>query len=270
MLGSVAEAEDIVQEAWLRWQQADRTVVRNPGGFLTTVTTRLAINSAESARSKREQYVGPWLPEPVATDGDPSLGAERAEALESAVLLLLEKVPPRERAAYVLREAFAYPYAQIAEVLETSEANVRQMVSRGRKHLRDNRREPVDPAEHRRLLDAFVRAAQDGDLRGLEAVLADGVVSRSDGAGIVRLAARRPMVGREKVASFVAKFKDIFWAGTTLSWLDTNGRPSVLVTRAGEPAALLSIGASSEGIEQVMWVMVPDKLARVAAADLSQ
>lgn len=260
MLGSVAEAEDIVQEAWLRWQQTDRTVVRNPGGFLTTVTTRLAINSAESARSKREQYVGPWLPEPVATDDDPSLGAEKAEALESAVLLLLEKVPPRERAAYVLREAFDYPYAQIADILETTEANVRQMVSRGRKHLRSHRREPVDAAEHRRLLDAFVRAAQDGDLRGLEAVLADGVVSRSDGAGIVKLAARRPMEGREQVARFIAGFKDIWWPGTTVSWVETNGRPSVLITRGDEPAALLSIGASAEGIEQIMWVMVPSKL----------
>jgi RNA polymerase sigma-70 factor (ECF subfamily) len=211
----------------------------------------------------REQYVGPWLPEPVATDDDPSLGAEKAEALESAVLLLLEKVPPRERAAYVLREAFDYPYAQIAEVLETTEANVRQMVSRARKHLRGHRREPVDATEHRRLLDAFVRAAQDGDLRGLEAVLADGVVSRSDGAGIVRLAARRPMAGRENVARFVAGFKDIFWPGTTLSWLESNGRPSVLITKADEPVALLSIGASAEGIEQIMWVMVPDKLANI-------
>jgi RNA polymerase sigma-70 factor (ECF subfamily) len=270
MLGSVAEAEDIVQEAWLRWQQTDRTAVRNPGGFLTTVTTRLSINSAESARARREQYVGPWLPEPVSTEDDPSLGAEKAEALESAVLLLLEKVPPRERAAYVLREAFDYPYAQIAEILETTEVNVRQMVSRGRKHLRGHRREPVDAAEHRRLLEAFVRAAQDGDLRGLEAVLADGAVSRSDGAGIVRLAARRPMVGREKVAGFIAKFKDIFWPDTTLSWVETNGRPSVLITRDDQPQALLSIGASAEGIEQIMWVMVPDKLARIAATDLSQ
>jgi RNA polymerase sigma-70 factor (ECF subfamily) len=270
MLGSVAEAEDIVQEAWMRWQQTDRTVVRNPGGFLTTVTTRLAINSAESARTKRERYVGPWLPEPVATDADPSLGAEKAEALESAVLLLLEKVPPRERAAYVLREAFDYPYAQIAEVLETTEANVRQMVSRGRKHLRSHRREPVDAAEHRRLLDAFLRAAQNGDLRGLEAVLAEGVVTRSDGAGIVRLAARRPMEGREKVARFVARFKDIFWPGTAVAFVETNGRPSVLITRDGSPEAMLSIGASAEGIEQIMWVMVPDNLSKFGADDLSQ
>jgi RNA polymerase sigma-70 factor (ECF subfamily) len=270
MLGSVAEAEDIVQEAWLRWQQTDRSVVRNPGGFLTTVTTRLAINSAESARSKREQYVGPWLPEPVATHDDPSLGAEHAEALESAVLLLLEKVPSRERAAYVLREAFDYPYARIAEILEITETNVRQVVSRARKHLLDNRREPVDAAEHRRLLGAFVRAAQSGDLRGLEEVLAEGVVSRSDGAGVAPRAARRPVVGRDRVARFVAGFADIFWPGTTVSWVEANGRPSLLITQADEPVAMLTIDASAAGIEQIMWVMVPDKLAHIGAADLSQ
>src|SRR3954454_23006371 len=120
MLGSVAEAEDIVQEAWVRWQGTDRSVVRNPAAFLTTVTTRLALNTAESARVRREQYVGPWLPEPVDTSADPSLGAEKAEALESAVLVLLEKVRPEQRAAYVLREAFDYSYDEVADILETS------------------------------------------------------------------------------------------------------------------------------------------------------
>jgi RNA polymerase sigma-70 factor (ECF subfamily) len=224
------------------------------------MTTRLAINLRKAAPTRRELYVGLWLHEPVDTGSDPELRAERGEALSFALLMLLERLSPAERAAYVLREAFDYPYAQIADILETTEANVRQMVSRGRKHLRSHRREPVDAAEHRRLLDAFVRAAQDGDLRGLEAVLADGVVSRSDGAGIVKLAARRPMEGREQVARFIAGFKDIWWPGTTVSWVETNGRPSVLITRGDEPAALLSIGASAEGIEQIMWVMVPSKL----------
>src|SRR3954453_2716117 len=133
MLGSVAEAEDIIQEAWLRWQGTDRTVVRNPAAFLTTVTTRLALNTASSAHVRREQYVGPWLPEPVDTSTDPSLGAERAEALGSAVLMLLEKVRPDQRAAYVLREAFDYSYEEVADILETSTANARQLVSRAKK-----------------------------------------------------------------------------------------------------------------------------------------
>src|SRR3954452_23014905 len=142
MLGSVAEAEDIVQEAWLRWQQTDRTAVRNAAGFLTTVTTRLAINPAQSARMRREQYVGPWLPEPVDTSADPSLGAENAEALESAVLMLLEKLAPEQRAAYVLRQAFDYSYDQIADILSTSTANARQLVSRAQKHVGSARKEP--------------------------------------------------------------------------------------------------------------------------------
>src|SRR3954454_9790504 len=156
MLGSVAEAEDIVQEAWLRWQGTDRTVVRDPAAFLTTVTTRLALNTAASAHVRREQYVGPWLPEPVDTSTDPSLGAERAEALDTAVLVLLERLRPDQRAAYVLREAFAYSYDQIAEILATSAANARQLVSRAKRAVSTDRRERVNPARHRVLLEAFV------------------------------------------------------------------------------------------------------------------
>ena len=263
MLGSVAEAEDVVQEAWLRWQGADRRAVRNPAGFLTTVTTRLALNTAESARARRETYVGPWLPEPVDTSADPSLGAERAEALEVAVLLLLEKLPPDQRAAYVLREAFDYSYDQIAQILETSSINARQLVSRARKHVRSERRSPADPATHRTLLAAFVAAAQEGDLARLERVLSADVVSTSDGAGIAPRAARRPVVGRDRVARFVAGFAPDWWAGTRLTWLETNGQASVLVRRGETPLALLSVATSESGIDRLMWVMVPDKLAHV-------
>src|SRR5215469_7010379 len=164
MLGSAAEAEDIVQDVWLRWQAANRSVVQNPPAFLATTTTRMCINFAQSAQSRRETYVGPWLPEPVDTSGDPRLGAERAEALEFAVLLLLEKLSPTERAAYVLREAFDYPYRQIAEILQLEEANTRQLVTRARQHIADGRRMPVNPGEQRRLLETFIAAAQSGDL----------------------------------------------------------------------------------------------------------
>lgn len=135
MLGSVSEAEDILQEVWIRWQTYDRSKVQNAQAFLATTTTRLAINVLQSARVRRETYVGPWLPEPVDTSGDPALGAERGEALEVAVLMLLEKLTPTERAAYVLRQAFDYPYEQIAEIIGQTNANVRQLVSRARKHL---------------------------------------------------------------------------------------------------------------------------------------
>src|SRR6185295_13519794 len=140
MLGSAAEAEDIVQDAWLRWQGTDRTAVADPPAFLATATTRLAITFSQSARSRRETYIGPWLPEPIDTSGDPRLGAERAEALEFAVLLLLEKLSPTERAAYVLREAFDYSYDQIAHTIRSTEANARQLVTRARKHVSDGLR----------------------------------------------------------------------------------------------------------------------------------
>ena len=265
MLGSVSEAEDIVQDAWLRWQQTDRSVVRNPVGFLTTITTRLAINCAESARVRREQYVGPWLPEPVDTTDDPSLGAERAEALESATLVLLERLLPDQRAAYVLREAFDYSYENIAEILGTSKVNARQIVSRARKHVRSGRRLPVDPVKHREFLTAFVAAAQVGDVVRLEQLLAADVVSTSDGAGIVRLAARRPIAGRSRVARFLASWADLWWTEASLTWVETNGRASVVVHRSGEPAAVLSLAVSEAGIEQIMWVMAPEKLSRLIA-----
>ena len=172
MLGSAVEAEDIVQEAWLRWQNADRTDIREPAAFLTTITTRLAINFAQSARVRREAYIGPWLPEPIDTSTDPYVGAEKKEALELAVLFLLERLNPTERAAYILREAFDYPYKQVATMLETSEANCRQLVSRARKHLADEHRQPVSQADHRRLMEAFVSAAQTGNLSQLEELLA--------------------------------------------------------------------------------------------------
>ncbi|MEV7398192.1 RNA polymerase sigma-70 factor [Aeromicrobium sp. NPDC092404] len=262
MLGSVAEAEDIVQEAWLRWQQTDRSNVRNPAAFLTTITARLALNSASSARVRREQYVGSWLPEPVDTSADPSLGAETAEALDAAVLMLLEKLSPEHRAAYVLREAFGYSHEEIAGILATTPANARQLFSRAKKHVQSNRKEPVDPAEHRALLEAFVAAARNGDVKQLEQVLAGDVVSTSDGAGIAPRAARRPVIGRDDVARFVAGWAS-WWTDTTLTWLETNGHASVLVTRGDEALALLSISTSRSGIDQLLWVMAPDKLSHV-------
>ena len=199
ILGSVSDAEDIMQETWMRWQTTDRTVVKDPPAFLATTATRLAINAAQSARSRREAYVGPWLPEPADTSNDPQLGAERGEALELAVLLLLEKLTPTERAAFVLREAFDYSYEQIASILQLGEANARQLVSRARKHLTSQRRGAVSSCKHQRLLEAFLIACQKGDVAALEWLLASDVVSYSDGGGVAR-AARIPVNGRNRVA----------------------------------------------------------------------
>jgi RNA polymerase sigma-70 factor (ECF subfamily) len=259
VLGSAVEAEDILQEAWLRWQNTDRAAVREPAAFLATATARLAINVAQSARVRRESYTGPWLPEPVDTRADPQLGAERAEALDLAVLFLLEKLNPVERAAYVLREAFDYPYPQIADMLETSEANTRQLVSRARKRLSAQRREPVSPAEHRRLMEVFLAAAQTGDLSGLENVLTADVVSYSDGNGM-RGASRIPVVGRLRVSKYLAAFAPRFWPPTDIRWVEANGRPAVLVSADGNAVALLCADVSARGVERIMWVMNPEKL----------
>ena len=178
LLRNAAEAEDIVQDVWLRWHAADRSAVVDPPAFLATTTTRLAINLAHSARSRHETCIGPWLPEPADTRANPYLGAQRGEALQFAVSLLIEKLSPAERAAYVLREAFDYPYRQIAEVLRLAEANSRQLVARARQHIAARRRAPAPRAEQRRLLDAFLFAARRGDLAALEGLLAsDGAVS---------------------------------------------------------------------------------------------
>jgi RNA polymerase sigma-70 factor (ECF subfamily) len=226
------------------------------------MTTRLCINLSQSAQSRRETYVGTWLPEPVDTSNDPGIGAERGEALKLAVLLLLEKLSPKERAAYVLREAFDYSYGQIADILQMEEANVRQLVSRARKHIEDGRRAPVSSDEQRRLLDAFIAAAQRADMAALEALFAEDVVSTSDGGGIVR-AARVPVCGRERVAKFIATAAH-FWNGVTLAWVETNGQAAVLVSREGVPVAVTTINASAQGIDQIMWLLRPSKLAGVS------
>jgi len=264
MLGSAAEAEDLVQDVWLRWQAYDRATVTNPAAFLATTMTRLAINALQSARVRRETYIGPWLPEPVDTSADPYLGAERGEALQFAVLLLLEKLSPNERAAYVLREAFDYPYPQIADILQSNEAAVRQLVSRARKHVTGERRAPVSGAEQHRLLTAFVTAARYGDLAALEQLFAADVTSLSDGNGAVRVA-RRPVVGAARVASFIHQSRDRFWAGAELRWAELNGATAAVVHRDGALFAAVTISASADGIDQVLWLMNPAKLAPVAA-----
>lgn len=265
MLGSAADAEDVVQETWLRWQATDRDAVLQPAAFLVTTATRLAINAAHSARARRETYVGPWLPEPVDTSADPGLGAERGEALELAVLLLLERLPPLERAAYVLREAFDHSYARIADTLQVSEANARQLATRARKHLAAERRAPVDAAEQRRLLAAFLVAARAGDMASLVGLFTPDVVSLSDGGGTVR-AARRPIAGRDRVVHFLVAIAKWIWVDATLTPVEANGRAALLIRRDGAPYALLTVDASGSAIDHIFWVMHPDKLAGIARA----
>ncbi|MFE5410452.1 RNA polymerase sigma-70 factor [Microbacterium sp. NPDC056569] len=263
MLGTVTDAEDIVQETWIRWQNADRADIREPGAFLATVATRLSINATQSAHARRETYIGPWLPEPVNTDADPALGAERGEALQYAILLMLEKLTPTERAAYILREALDYPYERIAGIVGASVAGARQLVSRARRHLESARRAEVAAAEQRRLLEAFLVAAQKGDVNDLERLFAEDVVSYTDGNG-VKLAARIPVAGRSRVAKFVAAFSGHFWIGKEIDWVEVNGRPAATLSEGGEVTTLVTITAAEDGIRRLLWVMSPDKLGHVA------
>ena len=263
MLGSVVEAEDVLQDAWIRWHTTDRSVVRNPHAFLTTTTTRLAINVLHSARVRRETYTGPWLPEPVDTTHDPALGAEHAEALDVAVLVLLERLTPTERAAYVLREAFEYAYADIADIVQLSQAAARQLVSRARKHIATGRRSTVLADKRRALLEAFVAAARAGDLTGLERLFAEDVVSRADSGGVVRPAARVPVVGRRKVARLLRAYAPTFWADVAVGPLEVNGHAALAMTRHDELFCVLSLTASEHGVHELLWQMNPVKLAQV-------
>ena len=265
MLGTVAEAEDVVQETWIRWQLADRAVVLDPVAYLVSVTTRIAINISQSAYSRRQTYIGPWLPEPVDTESNPTLGAERGEALELAVLLLLEKLPPAERAAYVLREAFEYSHRQIAEVLDITESNARQVVARARRHIAGERRVPARKADRERLLRAFITAAQQGEVASLERLLSAEAISYSDGGGVVR-AASAPIHGRERIAKVIASYASRWWQDATITWVEANGGLAALLSRDGNAYALISIDASGEEVDRILWIMNPAKLASISAS----
>jgi len=262
LLGTVHDAEDVVQDAWLRWDRADRDAVAEPGAYLATVVTRLSIAALSSARAAREAYVGPWLPEPIDTSADPLLGAERAEALSIAVLVVLERLSPAERAAFVLHAAFDYPHARVAEVLETSETNARQLFSRARRHLDDARPRPVPPAERHRLLAAFVAAAQAGDLAALEGVLAADVTSISDGGGVVP-AARKIVAGPDRVAHFLLGVLEKYGRGMSAHPVEINGEAAVLAVRPdGSPIAIWTVDAAADGIRGVYMMLNPRKLSR--------
>jgi RNA polymerase sigma-70 factor (ECF subfamily) len=208
MLGELGEAEDIVQEAWLRWDGADRSAIRNPEAFLVTVTTRLAVDRLRSAQLRRETYVGPWLPEPLVADADgapddPERIAIEAERLSLALLGALERLNPVERAVLILRDAFDLDYAEVADVVDRSPANVRQIAARARAHAGDQSRvRTVSAEEQERLATAFMAAALAGDIEAIRAPLAADAILYSDGGGVVT-AARKPIYGADKIARFL-------------------------------------------------------------------
>ncbi|GAB2841596.1 RNA polymerase sigma-70 factor [Actinocorallia aurea] len=256
VLGGAAEADDVVQEVWLRWQDCERSAVDNPPAFLAMIATRLSLNALRAAKARRETYVGPWLPEPVDTSADPALGAERGEALELALLLLLERLTPTQRAAYILREAFDHPYEQIAEILELTPENARQLVRRARTRLAAERHAAIDAGAHRRLTLAFLAAAHDGDVGALKSLFAADIASRTDGDGR-RGAARFPLLGADRVARFVAGMEGPILKRSKIELVEVNGRAGALIDRPGRDLVLFTFEASHLGVHQLLWYVGP-------------
>ncbi|MFJ8931241.1 RNA polymerase sigma factor SigJ [Streptomyces sp. NPDC102364] len=266
MLGRVADAEDVVQDAWLRWSRADRADVREPRAYLVRITTRLAIDRLRQAQTRRESYVGPWLPEPLVTDFGPTVPdtaeqAVLADSVSLAVLVVLESLSPLERAVFVLREAFGLSYAEIAGTLERGEAAVRQLAARARKHVDERRpRFDVDPVQQRDLTERFLAAATEGDLDGLMAMLAPDAQLVGDSGGKSR-APLRVIESADKVGRFVqGAVRQGGAEGFELHMVEFNGTLGVLVTVNGKPDAVLQLGLGEGRIQQIYIVRNPDKL----------
>ena len=264
MLGSVSEAEDVAQEALLRLARSDDRI-EEPAAWITTVATRLSLDALRSARARREAYVGPWLPEPL-VDDTPDERVELAESLSQAFLVMLERLTPLERAAFLLREVFDYDYPKIAEILGRSEPASRQLVSRAKAHLSSNRpRFDPDEAVRDSLLERFLSAAEDGDLEGLEELLAEDAVLYSDGGGKVP-AARRPLVGARRIAGVVAAItrKQRRHGPLEHQLVRVNGQPGrISRTATGQIWDVLSIDVVDGRIQTIRVVRNPDKLAHL-------
>jgi RNA polymerase sigma-70 factor, ECF subfamily len=265
MIGSVMDAEDIVQEAFLRWQQRDATAVASPKSYLTTVVTHLAIDYLRSARVRREQYVGQWLPEPLVTD-ESMIEADPValdESLSLAFLMLLERLTPIERAVFLLHEVFAYPFDEIARIVGKSSANCRQIALRARRHLGTDRPRFVSHRdEQERLTNQFMRAVASGDLTALLAVLADDAVAYSDGGGKVA-AARRTVVGADHVGRFFigvfAKAPPTF----TFRIATINGQPTLVGELDGHTVGVYALEVAAGRVRAIRAVINPDKLHRL-------
>ena len=261
MLGSAADAEDVLQESWLRWAAVDHDEVREPRAYLVRIVTRQALNHLRTVSRRREDYVGEWLPEPLLTSPDVADDVELAESLSIAMLTVLETLTPTERAVFVLREVFDVPYDEIAEAVGKTPAAVRQIAHRAKDHVAARRpRVRVDPTEQEQVLERFLAAFNTGDLQGLMDVLAPDVVAVADGGGQVRGAARRPIVGARKLVAYLlgglAKYR--VEPVATLAWV--NGAPGARVEVDGVLVAAVSVTVEDGRITHIYSVANPQKL----------
>lgn len=264
LLGSVADTEDVLQDAWLAWRKEDRSAVRNPRAYLVRTVTNLALNRLTSARATRESYIGPWLPEPLLTSPDVAEDAELADTVSTALLVVLETLAPVERAVFVLREAFAFSHTEIAEILGRPEPTVRQIARRARQHVDDRRpRYDADSVRHHEVTARFRAACAGGDLNVVMELLAPDVVAWSDGGGKIT-AARRPLYGNDHVARWLlgvlAKPES---AGAALEPATINAEPGLLITLGGQTIGTVSLGVSDGLVRHVRLQLNPDKLRGV-------
>jgi RNA polymerase sigma-70 factor, ECF subfamily len=263
MLGELTEAEDVVQDAWLRWEGADRDAVRSPESFLVRVTTRLALDRLRSARARREVYIGPWLPEPLVTDPEtPEAKAIEAERLNLALLGALERLNPIERAVLVLRDVFDLEYAEIADVIDKTPANIRQIARRARDHAGDqSRSRAVSEEERERLATAFLAAAVSGDIERIRDLLAADAVMYSDGGGVVT-AARKPIYGADKIARFLVgvQRKAAYPADAVFTRVLVNGDPGVRMDSAADGfLSIIAIEVAGDAVQCIRFFTNPER-----------
>jgi RNA polymerase sigma-70 factor (ECF subfamily) len=264
MLGSAVDAEDVLQESWLKWDRADRGDVRDPRAYLVRIVTRTALDRLRTIARRREEYVGPWLPEPLLTSPDVAEDLELADSLSTAMLLVLETLTPTERAVFLLRDVFDLGYGELAEAVGKSEAAVRQIAHRARTHVAERRpRTTASQAETRSALEAFMRTLETGDLQYLVDVLAPDVVALGDGGGI-KQALPRPVMGSDKVGKLmgvgVATAREM---GMSMELVHVNGWPALLIRLGGEIDSVLSVRVDEGLVSAIYTVRNPEKLSRM-------
>jgi RNA polymerase sigma-70 factor (TIGR02957 family) len=264
MLGSAADAEDVLQESWLKWDRADRGDVRDPRAYLVRIVTRTALDRLRTISRRREEYVGPWLPEPLLTSPDVAADVELADSLSTAMLLVLETLTPTERAVFLLRDVFDLGYGELAEAVGKSEAAVRQIAHRARGRVAEGRpRKAASQAETRSALEAFMRTLETGDLQPLVDVLAPDVVALGDGGGI-KQALPRPVMGADKVGKLmgvgIATAREM---GMSMELVHVNGWPALLIRLDGEIDSVLSVRVDEGLVSAIYTVRNPEKLSRM-------
>lgn len=282
ILGTAADAEDVVQEAWLRWARVSPDEVDNPRAYLVTVVSRLAIDRLRRASTQRESYVGEWLPEPVSDLPDAAERAELADSVEFALMVVLETLSPLERAVFVLHEAFQLPYAQIAQVIGRSEEATRQLARRARDHVRERRpRFEADRTARRRITERFLQACLEGDLDGLKGMLADDATMVSDSGGKARAPLRvlrssnhigRFLVSISQERNVTRFLKSVGLEAVTelnMEVIEVNGGPAAVVSSEGAPLLLLALDVFEDRVQHVYLLVNPEKMSRLRVADPS-